>query len=117
MFFPRHTFSLDKQRHTASATTDTAAMGLGDSGEVKDAIRSDPRLSRCLHYASYSRARRHEISKNEKGNRTGKGIEPGFGVVLVELMLRKRALIKGCQSLKMYARRWRELVRRPPLVP
>lgn len=76
---------------------------------MKALIRGDARLRRCLHYASYSRARRLEIPKNADGNRVGKGVERGFGVVMVELMLRKRALIKGCQSLNMYAKRWREL--------
>lgn len=58
-----------------------------------------------MHYASFSKARRNEPARQQ----TSKGTEPGFQVVLVELMLHKYVMIKGCQGLKHFAKRWRDL--------
>ena len=74
---------------------------------MKKLLRTDPRLRVAMHHASYSRARRHEKPVGQKSK--GKGVERGFDVVMVELMLRKHALVKGCQSLTMLANRWQAL--------
>ena len=76
-------------------------MGLGGITWLKKLLREDPYLQQCMHYASYSKMR--------NGRNTGPGEERGFTVVMVELMLRKHALIKGCRHLEDFSKKWRNL--------
>lgn len=92
-------------------------MGLKGKGKggkpwLKTLLRDESRFQSCLHYASWSRARREERRANQQANANGggKGLERGFGVVMVELMLRKHALVTGAQTIEHFAKRWRELV-------
>lgn len=82
-------------------------MGLLGRTWLKKLLREHPQLRDCMHYASWSKMRRNERPSDQK--RVGKGVEPGFQVVLVELMLHKYVMIKGCQGLEHFAKRWRDL--------
>lgn len=77
---------------------------------MKKLLRDDVRFNQALHYASYSPARKREIQPNAEGNRTGRGVERGFDVVMVELMLRKHGLVAESQHLKAFAENWRKLI-------
>lgn len=82
-------------------------MGLGGIAFLKKMLRSDPRFASVMWHASYSSDRNHERPKDMKT--VGKGLERGFDVAIVELMLRKYALLKRCRSIEDLAEQWRNL--------
>jgi len=84
-------------------------MGLGGIAFLKNMLRKEARFATAMKHASYSSDRRHERPKDKKT--VGKGIETGFDVVIVELMLRKYALLKRCRSVGDFAVAWRDLAR------
>lgn len=85
----------------STTTTEVKKMGLGGISWLKKLLREDPHLQKCMHYASYGKMR--------NGHNSGPGEETGFTVVMVELMLRKHALIKGCRHLEDFSKKWRNL--------
>jgi len=84
-------------------------MGLKGSQWVKGLLRDNPLFARFLSHASYSRARNGERPPGAEG-RKGPGVEIGYKVVVIELMLHKHKLVTGCQNLANYANKWRDLV-------
>ena len=84
-------------------------MGLKESMWLKTLLRTDPRFKRCMSHASMSRARNGDRPPGAEGRR-GPGKEPGYEVVVVELMLHVRKLLPGCQNLAGYAQKWKDLV-------
>lgn len=82
-------------------------MGLKGSGWVKTLLRTHPELQDCMHFASDSDARRNERPAGMR--HVGKGVEPGFQVVIVELMLHKYVMLTGCQSTHQFFQRWKNL--------
>ena len=83
-------------------------MGLGSISWLKKELRNNERLRSCMHYPSTSKARRHEKPKGQRD--VGAGVEAGFQVVMVELMLKKYSMITGCQHIQQFSKRWRDLV-------
>jgi hypothetical protein len=85
-------------------------MGLGGITFIKRMLRD--RNGRFFHKvmrrASYSPERMDERPVGERTR--GKGVEAGFDVAIVELMLRKYSILKRCYSTEQFAERWRDLV-------
>jgi len=83
-------------------------MGLISKAWLKQQLRSDSHLQSCMHYASYSKARRQE-RKEYNGDVNGKGVELGFQVAIIELMLKKYQMPTGCQKIQDFKDRWKKL--------